>query len=169
MASAGGDSGETLSLNIMPMLDIFSILLTFLLMSYSTDPVNHDINENLELPDSVTLVSMDEVPSIIVAREEVYVNDNKIIDLVNGKVKEEDLQQGAVFPVYEELKKLSEQNKAVAREVISSPDEKKVDPGSITIEMDRKHNFELLRRLMISGQQAEFIKFKLLVAKENID
>ena len=52
MASVGGEE-ETLDLNLTPMLDIFSILVTFLLMSYSTDPINHDVDENLELPDSV--------------------------------------------------------------------------------------------------------------------
>lgn len=166
MASVG-EGGESLSLNIMPMLDIFSILLTFLLMSYSTDPVNYDIDGNLELPDSVTLVSMDEVPSIVINRNEIYVNDNKIISLQNGKVPPDQLQQGAVFPVYKELQKLAIQNKKVAQELTSS-EKKKSDPGTITIEMDRKHDFELLRRIMLSGSQAEFIKFKLLVAKENI-
>ena len=43
MASVG-DGGDSLSLNLTPMLDIFSILVTFLLMSYSTDPVNHDLD-----------------------------------------------------------------------------------------------------------------------------
>ena len=167
MASAGGNEGETLSLNVMPMLDIFSILLTFLLMSYSTDPVNYDVDQNLELPDSVTLVSMDEVPSIVVNRDEIYVGDKVVASLVSGTVSEDDLQQGAVYPVYKELLKLSEQNKAVAQEVTAG-NKKKTDPGTITIEMDRKHNFELLRRLMLAGQQAEFVKYKLLVAKENI-
>lgn len=168
MASVGGDGGETLSLNIMPMLDIFSILLTFLLMSYSTDPTNYDIDENLELPDSVTLVTMDEVPSIVVNRDRVFVNDVKIIDLVNGRVPESEIQQGAVYPVYKELKKLAVQNQKVAETLTDEQDKKKAKPGTLTIEMDRKHDFRLLKRIMLAGQQAEFIKFKLLVAKENI-
>ena len=99
MASAGGDSGESLSLNLTPMLDIFSILVTFLLMSYSTDPTQHDVDANLELPDSVTLVNMDEVPSIVVNRKEILVNNKSVVVLDNGKVPAADIQQGAVFPV----------------------------------------------------------------------
>ena len=167
MASVGGDGGESLELNIMPMLDIFSILVTFLLMSYSTDPVNHDVDQNLELPDSVTLVNMDEIPSIIVNRDEIYINDNKIVTLQNGKVPPQDIQQGAIFPVFKELEKLALGNKK-AMESIRGKEEEKAKPGEITIEMDRKHDFRLLRRIMLSGQQAEFITFKLLVAKENI-
>jgi biopolymer transport protein ExbD len=168
MASVGGDGGDTLSLNLTPMLDIFSILVTFLLMSYSTDPTNHDVDQNLELPDSVTLMSMDEVPSVIVNRDEIFVNDNKIISLQNGKVASTDIQQGAIFPVFKELEKLAQQNKDVIARLRGS-DKEKPKPGVLTVEMDRKHDFELLRRLMISGQQAEFITFKLLVAKEFID
>jgi biopolymer transport protein ExbD len=170
MASAGGDSGESLSLNIMPMLDIFSILVTFLLMSYSTDPTNHDVDQNLELPDSVTLVSMDEVPSIIVNRNEILVNTKKVVSLQNGKIPQTDIQQGAAFPVYQELLEIAKVNKAAAEQLRGKADdgEKRAKPGEITIEMDKNHDFELLRRIMLAGQQAEFITFKLLVAKENI-
>ncbi|MCX6130515.1 MAG: biopolymer transporter ExbD [Proteobacteria bacterium] len=167
MASAGGDSGESLSLNLTPMLDIFSILVTFLLMSYSTDPTNHDVDQNLELPDSVTLVNMDEVPSITVTRSDILVNNKKVVTLLNGKVPPSDIQQGAVYPVYRELLEIAKVNKAAA-EIIRG-DEKKAKPGEITVEMDKKHDFELLRRIMLAGQQAEFITFKLLVAKDHID
>ncbi len=166
MASAGGDSGETLSLNLTPMLDIFSILVTFLLMSYSTDPTNHDIDQNLELPDSITLVNMDEVPSLVVNKNEILVNNKKIVTLENGKVPKADIQQGAVFPVYQELVEIAKVNKQAA--ALLRGEEKKTKPGEITIEMDKNHDFEILRRLMLAGQQAEFITYKLLVAKEHI-
>ncbi|MBC7659981.1 MAG: biopolymer transporter ExbD [Chitinophagaceae bacterium] len=170
MASAGGDSGETLSLNLMPMLDIFSILVTFLLMSYSTDPTTHDVDSNLELPDSVTLVTMDEVPSIVVNRNEILVNNKKLVTLENGKVPAADLAQGAIMPVFKALKEISDVNKKAIEEFRrdTSPDDKKAKPGEITIEMDKKHDFQLLKRIMLSGQQAEFVTFKLLVAKESI-
>ena len=77
MASAGGGSKDTLSLNLYPMLDIFSILITFLLMSFSSDPVSHDVDAGIELPESSTIVALDEVPTIVVTKTEVRVNDKK--------------------------------------------------------------------------------------------
>jgi biopolymer transport protein ExbD len=172
MASAGGDSGETLSLNLTPMLDIFSILVTFLLMSYSTDPNNHDVDANLELPDSVTLVSMDEVPSITVNKNEIFVNNKSLVKLENGEVPANEIQQGAVFPVYKALLEIDEANKKAMAEFrgesLADNGEKKAKPGEITIEMDKGHKFQLLKRLMLSGQQANFVTWKLLVAKESI-
>lgn len=168
MASAGGDSNESLSLNLTPMLDIFSILVTFLLMSYSTDPNNHEVDTNLELPDSVTLVSMDEVPSIVVNRNEIFINNKKVVTLENGKVPPADLAQGGIMPVYTALKEIDDANKKAIEEFRRDDNDKKAKPGEITIEMDKKHDFQLLKRIMLSGQQANFITFKLLVAKESI-
>lgn len=174
MASAGGESGETLSLNLTPMLDIFSILVTFLLMSYSTDPNNHDVDQNLELPDTVTLVSMDEVPSVTVTKSEIFVNNKSLVKLEGGKVPATDIQQGAVYPVYKALLEIDEANQKAMAEFrgedfsVDAQGNKRAKPGEITIEMDKGHEFQLLKRLMIAGQQANFVTWKLLVAKESI-
>ncbi|MGE0173461.1 MAG: ExbD/TolR family protein [Oligoflexales bacterium] len=164
MASVGGDSGDHLSLNLTPMLDIFSILVTFLLMSYSTDPVNHDVDQDLELPNSATLTTIDEIPAITVNRQAIFINDKKIVDIENGDVPEAARDQGAIRPVYEELLKLAEANKkAVAKEGA----EEKKKANTLGMEMDKNHNFKLMKRIMLSASQAEFITFKLLVAKDN--
>ena len=159
MAGAG-NSKESISLNLNPMLDIFSILITFLLMSFSTDPVNHDVRQGLELPDSTTVVALDELPTLSVSKSEIFVNDLKVADIIGGDVPKEQMSQGAVFPVFEELKKLADANKALLKTVGTK---KKIN--TLTMEMDKSHEFKLIRRLMLSAQQAEFITFKLMVAK----
>ena len=161
MASASSSEGEALELNLTPMLDIFSILVTFLLMSYSTDPINHDIDPNLELPSSNTLVSLDEVPSIIVNRDEIMINDKKITTIVNVDVPEADRAQGAIMPVFKELEQLNLMNEKIAAKLGA---EKKKE-GTLTLEMDKEHNFKLLKRVMLSAQQANFVTFKLIATK----
>jgi hypothetical protein len=161
VASAGGEKGEAISLNIMPMLDIFSILVTFLLMSFSTDPLNHDLHQGVELPMSDTISGLDEVPDITASPTELLLNEKKIVDIVNGDVPEGARDQGAIRPLFDELEKLRESNLRVNKAV-----NKKDKTGSLTLEMDRRHNFKLMKRIMLSGQQAEFITFKLAVRKE---
>lgn len=163
MASVGNGNDEALQLNIMPMLDIFSILVTFLLMSYSTDPVSHDIDPNLELPESGTLVDLDEIPSLVVNRSEIIINDKKITTVINGDVPEKDRDQGAIRPVFKELEKIAKMNKKV---VERAGEEKKEKLGTIGMEMDKEHVFKLAKRIMLSAQQAEFVVFKLVVAKD---
>jgi hypothetical protein len=152
---------EGVSLNLMPMLDIFSILITFLLMSYSTDPVSYDISAGLELPDSVTITALDELPSIIVTKNEIMVNDKKVATILGGDVPEKDRSQGAVYPVFVELEKLAEANKRVFR-----GKEDKTKTSVLTMEMDQSHQFKLMKRIMLAAQQAEFVTFKLMVARE---
>ena len=57
-------------------------------MSYSTDPVNHDLDQNLELPMSISIVNMDEIPTVSVDKKVIRVNDKVIVTLENGKVPE---------------------------------------------------------------------------------
>lgn len=167
MASVDADSGETLSLNIMPMLDIFSILILFLLMSFSTDPVSHDITAGLEMPDSLTLRSLDEIPKITMTQTSLRFMDKKIADIdpSTGDFLEEFKTQGAVKPLFDELEKLAEANKR--RKKLSEEDGSKPQADALTMEMDKRHKFVVMRRIMKSAQQAEFIAFKLMVAKQS--
>jgi len=164
LASVGNSGGKntTISLNLNPMLDVFSILITFLLMSFSTDPVSHDVNPGVELPESITIVALDEVPTIVVTKTEIFVNEKKLSTITAGDVIESDRSQGAVMPVYQELKKLAEANKRIA----ASKDPNAKKPGTLTMEMDKGHRFQVAKRIMLSAQQAEFVTFKLMGSKE---
>lgn len=166
MASVG-NSKDKLTLNLNPMLDIFSILITFLLMSFSSDPVNHDVDAGIELPQSITTVALDEIPAIVVTKTEITVNDKKVSTIVDGDVPEKDRSQGAIFPVYEELVKLAEANKRINAKVRRQDDPtQKGITGALTMEMDKGHRFKLMKRIMLAAQQADFVTFKLAVQKE---
>ena len=165
MASVGGNSKNQLSLNLNPMLDIFSILITFLLMSFSSDPVSHDVDSGLELPQSSTIVALDEVPTIVVTKTELRVNDKIVSTIEAGDVPEKNRTQGAIYPVYEELKKLAESNQRLTGRKTDDPNAKG-STGALTMEMDKGHRFKLMKRIMLSAQQAEFVQFKLMVQKE---
>lgn len=165
MAGFGSNNKDALSLNLNPMLDIFSILITFLLMSFSTDPVNHDVNAGIELPNSTTMTALDELPAIVVTKTEILVNDKKVASIQAGDVPESDRAQGAVFPVFKELEKLAEANKRIIQAKSNDPSQLG-KTGALTMEMDKEHRFKLMKRIMLSAQQAEFVTFKLTVQKE---
>lgn len=159
MAQVASENGDTISLNVMPMLDIFSILILFLLMNFSSDPLTYELHEAIDLPESRTIISLDEVPAISVTRNEVFVNDHKIAEIMRGDIIARQTEQGGVLPLYLELKKLAEAN---AR-LVKVKDSKEL--SGITLEMDKSHSFKLLRKVMLSAQQSDFIKFKLMVSK----
>jgi len=162
LASVGSSNKEAISLNIMPMMDVFSILITFLLISYSADPVIVDPKQGLELPGSMTLVGLDEIPAIAVTKTNIFINDNQVADVVGGDVPEAQRSQGAIQSVYDELIKLKETNDRLAEAQGRKP-----KLGSLVMEMDKAHVFKLVKRVMLSAQQAEFVTFKLMVDKQS--
>ncbi len=168
MSGVSSKAGEAISLNLNPMLDVFSILITFLLMSFSTDPVNYEINKSIELPESETLMSLDEVPAVVVTQDSILVNDKKVVSLFNGDVADQDKTQGAIFPLFEELKKLQTMNQNISNKVSAMKNEadEKDKLGTLTLEMDKNLKFKLIKRVMLSGQQAEFINYKMMVSKQ---
>lgn len=163
MASVGSEEGgEAVSLNIMPMLDIFSILVTFLLMSFSTDPINHDLRDGVELPKSVTIEGLDEVPQIAATPTALYLNDDLITQIIDGDIPLKDRSQGAIPELYRRLVDLHKINTKL-REAKG----KKEKVGTLTLEMHQKHVFKLIKRIMLTAQQAEFATFKLAVKKNS--
>ena len=157
MASVGSGDQNHIALNVIPLLDIFSILILFLLMSFSADPVSHDLLESIVLPDSATTVSLDEVPTIKISKTDMYVNDRKIVEVVGGDVPEKDRTQGEIRPLFDELDKLAEANKRL--------NQRKNQTGTLTVECDKTIPFKLLKRVMLSAQQADFVTFKYMNAK----
>lgn len=157
MASVGG-SDEGVSLNIMPMLDIFSILILFLLMNFSTDPVSHDLDEGVTLPFSATIASLDEIPTVRLSKTSLMVNDHQVTALLDGLVPGKVVTQGAIIPLHEELVKLRAANEAIAKE--------KNKPGTLTVEIDKEKKFLTIKKVLLSAQQADFVEFKLMVEKQ---
>lgn len=158
MASVGGQSGDAISLNIMPMLDVFSILILFLLMNFASDPVTHDLSPGMELPESAVLEALDEIPTVIISQNEIMANDKKLVSLLNGKVPENQKSQGGITVLFKELEKMGAANRRLAK------DASKAD--IITLEVDKRQKFDVIKTVMLSAQQAEFIKFKLMVSKQ---
>jgi biopolymer transport protein ExbD len=161
MASVSSESGDQISLNIMPMLDIFSILILFLLMNFSTDPMTHDLNEGVELPESITLDSLDEIPLIVISKTDIWINEKKITSIENGDVIKKDKYQGGIYPLFEDLKSYYAGSKKISEEK-GIPFEE----GTLTLEIDKSHTFKLIKRVLLSSEQANFVKFKLMVSKE---
>ena len=108
MASVASENNDSIVLNIMPMLDIFSILILFLLMNFSTDPMTHDITKGVELPISYSINSLDEQPSVSISRDAIWVNYKKIINLELGKIADNYGDQGTIPRLVTELQKISE-------------------------------------------------------------
>jgi biopolymer transport protein ExbD len=162
MTQIHNEYASTIELNIMPLLDIFSILILFLLMSFSTDPLQVDLDDKLELPQSIVTAALDEVPTVIVNKETILVNGDRVVALFDGEPVS-GKSQGAIMPLYKALSDVAETNRRILAKMAPTMPQKL---PVLTLEIDKTHSFRLIKRILLSAQQADFIEFKLMVAKE---
>jgi biopolymer transport protein ExbD len=161
--------GSGFTLNLYPILDVFSILIVFLLMNFTTQGQSIESAANLELPKSEVRLSLDEAAAVSITKEEIVIQGQVTIPLdASGDVPARFLDQGAIRPAYEEFVKLAE-----SMQTLKNRDQKlaltDADVRSLTLESDKGTSFRVIKRIMRSAQQAEFTSWKLALDKLNMD
>src|SRR5690606_30260056 len=82
---------STFKIQITSMVDMFVILLVFLLKSYSTSAVNITPSKNLSLPKSAAVMDPQDVLKLVVSRDGVYVDDKNVVTFENGTFAQRDI------------------------------------------------------------------------------
>lgn len=144
-----------LVLNITSMLDMFTILIIFLLKSYSAEGIILTVPADLHLPQSTTQTSPE--PGVI-----VEVSKNSLV--VDGVILDVDLEEIRrsekliVDSLYEHLLA-----KARRYEEISALNPNAGFTGRLVLEGDREIPFRLLKKILYTCGQAGFINQSLAV------
>lgn len=144
-----------LTLNITSMLDMFTILIIFLLKSYSAEGIILTIPADLHLPHSTTQ-STPEPGLVVEVSRNTLVVDGKILEVDLEAVKNSD--QLLVNSLYEHL-----MIKARQYEEISELNPNAGFTGRLVLEGDREIPFRLLKKILYTCGQAGFINQSLAV------
>lgn len=149
-------------LTINSLLDIMTIILVFLLKSYSNNPVQLKQSDDLKLPFSSSTIMPTDSTAVTVTVNNIIVDEEEPILIDDGAVPEQDLSSGGflIDPLYQKLQDAVDHQKKVAS-YNDSADFK----GIVTIIADRHIDFDLLSKVMYTAGQAQFSKFKFAVIK----
>ena len=151
-------------LNITALLDMFTMLLIFLLINFSAaTSVNMKTSGYLDFPKSSSDKKPIEVLTIVADKYNIIV-DGKIVAKHNkGVVNQKDLDDTGfeIVPLYEALYKYSERTKFIA-----SKNKKVLSEGKVILQMDRELPFSFLRQVMYTAGQAEYNDFKFVALKK---
>jgi len=153
---------SSFKIQITSMVDMFVILLVFLLKTYSTSPVNITPKEGMRLPESTSLAEPIDVVKLMVSRDGVFVEDKKVMDLDKGH-----LQAGAadandasfLRPLFEELDKRAK----LAKDISKVNDSFEFD-GKVLMQADRDLAYDVLQKVMYTSMMAGYADVKLAVA-----
>jgi len=158
-------AGEIKELNITAMMDMMTILLVFLLKSYSASSLSINLSEALKLPASTTQVHPQDNISVTISLGEVAVNDRKAVGAENGVIpagyKEEGKADGFyIGAIYDALKKEVDKQKYIAQYNVMAP-----FTGRVNIIADKRVPYRTLMEVLYTAGQAELGEYKFMVLK----
>ena len=144
-------------------MDAMTIILVFLLMNYSIDPLRIDSGEDLKLPASTTEISPEPSASVTVTAKGIVVNDKVVVELHDGLVdkadKAGDENSLNVTPLFDALNDEAARQKEMARLSGSRFD------GVLTVIAHEETAYRVITEVLYTAGQAEFQKFKFAVLK----
>lgn len=148
--------------NINSLLDVLSVILVFLMKSYSANTVQVKPSPDLQVPFSVSAQPVQESTAVTVTLKDIMVDDVPVMTLESGKVPEQERSSGGfmIDPLFAKLQEAVEHQKKIAQF-----NKKAEFKGIVTIVADRNVSFALLTQVMYTAGQAQFSKFKFAAIK----
>jgi biopolymer transport protein ExbD len=156
---------STFKIQITSMVDMFVILLVFLLKSYSTSPVNIAPGKNLTLPKSSAVTDPQDVLKLIVSKEGVFVDDDSVLQFKNGELAKEDLDPNDASFIPKLFKQLDDKAKNV-KEITKLNALVEFD-GRVLVQADKDMPYSLLQKVMYTSMLAGYANVKLAVASKD--
>jgi biopolymer transport protein ExbD len=153
---------KKVDVSINSLLDVLSVILVFLMKSYSTTSVQVKPSKELQVPFTHSANPVEDSTVIGLTGKHVLMNDVPVVTLDNTKVPEADLAHAGLLiqPLFEKLREEVELQRKIAQ-----TNKKKEFKGIVTIISDRHTPFPLLTQAMYTAGQAEFGQFKFVLIK----
>lgn len=142
------------------MMDMFTIILIFLLCSFSDDPKTLDGIKELELPRSSAEADYSESIRIVLSQEQLRLNDDVMAEVEKEAIVGLDPENLKESPLYRHLRALYDESK-------SSEDED-AEPKHVLFICDKRHSFKTINMVIKTAGLAGYPNFQFAVL-EGVD
>lgn len=137
-------------LNLIPMIDILSVLVSFLLV-YSTEVEVIQNNKGIEIPQSIVTAKPHETVVVMLTRDELFVQGQKVSDIAELRESKD-----AVFKPLQQV---------LARpRIAGAPREEEPE---ITVMADKTLPYEILKKVMQTATSADFVKISFAAVEKD--
>lgn len=164
----GGEGGLT----ITSMMDIMTIILIFLLKSYSTEDISVAPNDDLQIPVSSALKPPKLAVNVVVSRKEILVDSVPVLRLERAAdpetgeetivVPDSEKKGQLISQLFDRLLEKAETAKDLGQRAGQEDLEFK---GQILLQCDKGLPFSVVREVMYTAGQAQFGEFRFVVIK----
>jgi len=164
-----GDDDAALS--ITSMMDMMTIILVFLLKSYSTDDVSVSPSKDLQVPISSAEKPPKLAVNVVVSQKEIVVDGEEVLTLDRVQndqglevtaVPADEKRGQLISALYDRLLEKAETAKDLAMRTGSDEFEFK---GEVLLQCDKRLPFSVIREVMFTAGQAQFGNFRFVVIK----
>jgi len=154
-------------LKVTSLMDIFVNVLIYLLMNYSTSPVDIAQSKERTLPKSTTAENIQAFTTVGITKGSILVNRKKVCAVQNNTVdpslkRDKQASQYIIEPLFQRLKDEVDRMKKIEQ---YNP-KQKFKP-IILVVADKDMSFRLLSEVMYTAGQVAFSKFKFAVVRKN--
>lgn len=157
------DPEDIKDLNITPMMDMMTIILVFLLKTFTSSALLVNQDQNMMLPSSISRLNAKQAIAVTVTKRVVLVDGEPVAPINSGKIDPALKRDGDngyyISPLVEILNRVARKEKKVAEMTGQKFD------GELTIIADRNTPYRLLTEILYSCGQAEYANYRLLILK----
>lgn len=153
--------GEIRELNITAMMDMMTIILVFLLKSYSASSVSMTASEDVRPPISTTRATPRDTVAVTITPRHILVGDKTVLTLAGGQVPADQLAGRLVVPLDAALKKEVKKLKDLERLNPNAPFSRE-----LSVIGDRKIPYDLLLTVLYTAGQNELENYRFVVIQK---
>jgi biopolymer transport protein ExbD len=159
---------------ITSMMDMFTIILIFLLFSFSNNPEKMQLDKDVDLPKSSAETDYQETIKLILTKTTLKLEDEVLAQIVNGEIEginPEDPRESFLYQRLQELRtaekeKASQIEGAQIAETDDASEEQKKPKNQILFLCDKSHSFKTINSIMKAAGYAGYPNFQFAVMQE---
>jgi biopolymer transport protein ExbD len=141
-------------LNLIPMIDILSVLVAFLLV-YSTEVEVVQNPRGIEIPESIVSVKPRETVVVMLTRDEIFVQGERVASIAEVRASDQ--------PLIEPLREALKRPQLIGRRMA----ERETGGREITILGDKSLPYEVLKKVMATCTDADYGKISLATVQKD--
>jgi len=145
-------------LNITSMMDMFTIILIFLLFSFSSKPEIVGLEKNMELPQSTAKTDFQETIKLVLSRSTLKMEDKIIAEIKDNTIVGLNPEHLKSSDLYRELVKCAQADDGSATD--------RDEPKPILLLCDRRLPFKTINQITKTAALAGFPNFQFAVLKK---
>jgi biopolymer transport protein ExbD len=156
------------TLMLTSLLDMFTIILIFLIVSFEAEDYGFKLDGELTLPQSSSKAELKAAVNVSVNRDRIVVTEKEVVRLQDGEIAAEYHQKQRIPELVKALQTEYERRfgpNAVYGTRVGDGEKPGEDEPIVVLQADRELNYRTLYLILRSAAQAGFFKYRLAVIK----